>query len=185
MRCCNYNSILLSRILYLATQIPLAVQCSAMTFDLPPKMYKPAKTKQVLAACWKNHSVWKIFICYLLNISYPTHGKYSSAICLTFHKKGSPVHVAPACKGSGEGSDDFRSYLHNLSQHFCKRMFLELELMVTRQQLYSCARIPLQKRQTGARSSRLLNISYPTQIVFLVLLVNWKHQNWPTPSGLV
>jgi hypothetical protein len=35
----------LSRILYLATQIPLAVQCSAMTFDLPPKMYKPAKTK--------------------------------------------------------------------------------------------------------------------------------------------
>jgi hypothetical protein len=45
----------------------------------------------------------------------------------TWHKKGSPVHVAPACAGSGEGSNRFGSYVHSLSLHFCKRLFLGLE----------------------------------------------------------
>jgi hypothetical protein len=40
-----------------------------------------------------------------------------------FNTKGIPVHVAPACTGSGEGSDHFRSYVHSLSLHFCKRLF--------------------------------------------------------------
>jgi hypothetical protein len=53
--------------------------------------------------------------------------------------KGSPVHVAPACAGSGEGSDHFRSgegsdhfesYICNhLSLYFYKRLFLGLEPM--------------------------------------------------------
>jgi hypothetical protein len=33
------------------------------------------------------------------------------------------VHVAPACTGSGEGSDHFGSYVCSLSLHFCKRLF--------------------------------------------------------------
>jgi hypothetical protein len=45
---------------------------------------------------------------------YPLHG---TAI------KGSLVHVAPACAGSGEGSDHFVSYVRKLTLHFCKRPF--------------------------------------------------------------
>jgi hypothetical protein len=37
------------------------------------------------------------------------------------------VHVAPSCVGSGEESDDFGSYVHSLSLHLCKRLFLGLE----------------------------------------------------------
>jgi hypothetical protein len=46
-------------------------------------------------------------------------------------KKGSPVHVAPACIPSKEGSDHFMSYVHNLSLHFYKRLFLGLEPMTS------------------------------------------------------
>jgi hypothetical protein len=49
------------------------------------------------------------------------------------------VHVAPACAGSGEGSDHFGSIVRSLSLHLCKRQFPELEL-VTRQQLYHRAK---------------------------------------------
>jgi hypothetical protein len=42
-------------------------------------------------------------------------------------KKGSPVHVAPACAGSGEGSDHFGSYVLKFSLHFCKRLLPGLE----------------------------------------------------------
>src|SRR3954464_9298043 len=42
-------------------------------------------------------------------------------------KKGRPVHVAPACAGSGEGSDHFGSIVRSLSLHFCKRLFAGLE----------------------------------------------------------
>jgi hypothetical protein len=45
------------------------------------------------------------------------------------------LHVAPACIGS----DHFGSYIRSLSLHFCKRLVLGLDLMVTRQQLYFCA----------------------------------------------
>jgi hypothetical protein len=45
--------------------------------------------------------------------------------------KGSLVHVAPACAGSGEGSDHFGSYVRNISLHFCKRLFPGLELMTS------------------------------------------------------
>jgi hypothetical protein len=41
--------------------------------------------------------------------------------------KGSPVHVAPACASSGEGTDHFRSYVRSLSLHFCKRLIPRLE----------------------------------------------------------
>jgi hypothetical protein len=50
---------------------------------------------------------------------------------IKFIKKGSPVHVAPACAGSGEESDHFGSYVHSFSLHFCKRLFLELEPMTS------------------------------------------------------
>jgi hypothetical protein len=33
-------------------------------------------------------------------------------------QKGSPVHVAPACAGSGGGSDYFGSYVRSFSLHF-------------------------------------------------------------------
>jgi hypothetical protein len=67
-------------------------------------------------------------------------------MCEKITKKGSPVHVAPACSRSGERSDHFGSYARNLSLHFYKRLFLGLEthdLMITRQQLYRCVRAPL------------------------------------------
>jgi hypothetical protein len=59
--------------------------------------------------------------------------------------KGSPVHVAPACVGSGEGSDHFGSDVRSHFLHFCKSLFLGLahDLMVTWQQLYRCTRTPL------------------------------------------
>jgi hypothetical protein len=46
-------------------------------------------------------------------------------------KKSSPVHVAPTCAGSGEESDHFGSYVRSLSLHFCKRLFLGFELMIS------------------------------------------------------
>jgi hypothetical protein len=46
---------------------------------------------------------------------------------MTILKKGSPVHVTPACAQSGEGSNHFGSYVRNLSLHFCKKLFLGLE----------------------------------------------------------
>jgi hypothetical protein len=59
--------------------------------------------------------------------------------------EGSLVHVAPACAGSGEGSDHFGSYVRSLYLHFCKRLFPRRthDLMATRQQLYCCVRTPL------------------------------------------
>ncbi|XP_044343151.1 uncharacterized protein [Triticum aestivum] len=42
-------------------------------------------------------------------------------------KRAAPVHVAPACAGSGEGSDHFGSIVRSLSLHFCKRLFPGLE----------------------------------------------------------
>jgi hypothetical protein len=47
------------------------------------------------------------------------------------------VHVAPACVGSGGGSDHFGSYVRSIFLHFYKKIFL------TRQQIYHCARDPL------------------------------------------
>jgi hypothetical protein len=41
------------------------------------------------------------------------------------------VHAAPACTGYREGSNHFGSYVHNLSLHFCKRLFLVLEPMTS------------------------------------------------------
>jgi hypothetical protein len=65
--------------------------------------------------------------------------------CQNEHKwKDSPVHIPPTCVGSGEGSNHFESYVCDLSPHFYRRLFLGLthDLMVTKQQLYSCARAP-------------------------------------------
>jgi hypothetical protein len=45
--------------------------------------------------------------------------------------KGSLVHVAPACAGSGEGSNHFGSYVRSLFLHFCKRLFPGLEPMTS------------------------------------------------------
>ena len=42
-------------------------------------------------------------------------------------KRGSPVHVAPACAGSGEGSDHLGLFVRSLSLHFCKRLVPGLE----------------------------------------------------------
>jgi hypothetical protein len=59
-------------------------------------------------------------------------------------KKGSSVHIAPACAGSEEGSDHFRSYVRSLSLYFCKRLLPGLDHMISwSQQLYRCARVPL------------------------------------------
>jgi hypothetical protein len=52
--------------------------------------------------------------------------------CLFYSfKKGSPVHVAPACAGSRKRSDHFESYVRSLSEHFCKRLFSGLEPMTS------------------------------------------------------
>ena len=61
--------------------------------------------------------------------------------------KGSPVHVAPACTRSGEGSDHFGSIVRSLSLHFCKRLFPGLEPVTSWSQgssFYHCAKAPLQ-----------------------------------------
>jgi hypothetical protein len=44
---------------------------------------------------------------------------------------GSPVHVAPACVGSGEGNDHFGAYVRSLSLHFCNRLFPGFEPMTS------------------------------------------------------
>jgi hypothetical protein len=36
--------------------------------------------------------------------------------------KGSPVHTAPACAGSGEELDHFCSYVRSISLQFCKSL---------------------------------------------------------------
>ena len=62
-------------------------------------------------------------------------------------KKGSPGAVAPACAGSGEGSDHFGSLVRSLSLHFCKRLFPGLEPVTSWSQgsnFYRCAKAPLQ-----------------------------------------
>jgi hypothetical protein len=41
------------------------------------------------------------------------------------------MHIAPACTGSGEGSDHFRSYVRSLSMHFGRRLLPGLELMTS------------------------------------------------------
>jgi hypothetical protein len=41
------------------------------------------------------------------------------------------VYVAPACAGFREGFDHCGSYVRSLSLHFCKRLFLGLELMTS------------------------------------------------------
>jgi hypothetical protein len=42
-------------------------------------------------------------------------------------KKGSPVHIAPACAGFGH----FGSYVRSLSLHFCKSLFSGFEPMTS------------------------------------------------------
>jgi hypothetical protein len=49
----------------------------------------------------------------------------------------SPVHIVPACAVSWEGSDHFRSYVRNISLHFCKRLFRGLEPMTSWSQAYN------------------------------------------------
>jgi hypothetical protein len=46
-------------------------------------------------------------------------------------KKGSLVHVPPACAVFGDGSNNFGSYVRNLSLHFCKMLFSGLETMTS------------------------------------------------------
>jgi hypothetical protein len=41
------------------------------------------------------------------------------------------MHIVPACTGSGEGSDHFRSYVRSLSMHFGRRLLPGLELMTS------------------------------------------------------
>jgi hypothetical protein len=56
---------------------------------------------------------------------------YRTKVTLTpldmYIKKGSPVHVAPACTRS----DHFRSYVRSISLYFCKRLFPGLEPMTS------------------------------------------------------
>jgi hypothetical protein len=54
------------------------------------------------------------------------HYKLCVVLCMA-----DPVHVALTCVRSGEGSDHFGSYVHSLSLHFCKRLFLGLEPMTS------------------------------------------------------
>jgi hypothetical protein len=46
-------------------------------------------------------------------------------------QKGSLVHIAPACVGSGERSDHFESYVHSRSLYFCKMLLPGLEHMTS------------------------------------------------------
>jgi hypothetical protein len=80
------------------------------------------------------------------------------------HIKGSLVHVAPACAGSGEWSDHFGSYVRSLSRHCCKRLFPGLELMTSWSQgnnftvVLGLPFLFFKKRQPGARSSHLCRV---------------------------
>jgi hypothetical protein len=58
------------------------------------------------------------------------------------HLKGSPMHVASAYAGSGEGSDHFRSYVRTISLHFYKRLFLGFEPMTSWSQSNSFTTVP-------------------------------------------
>jgi hypothetical protein len=72
------------------------------------------------------------------------------------------VHVAPVCIGSKEGSDHFGSYVRSLSLHYYKlkeavsRTWTH-DLMVTRQQLYRCARAIFPNNTKIKPTNTLLN----------------------------
>lgn len=87
-------------------------------------------------------------------------------------KKGQPVAWAPACAGSEEGSDPLGSIVRSISLHFCKRLFPWLKpvtslSVVTVQQLYHCAKAPL---QFGCKI--LVNVMYLVASPFCRLFFN-------------
>jgi hypothetical protein len=63
------------------------------------------------------------------------------------------------------GSDHFGSYVCSLSLHLCKRLFLGLELMITRKQLYRHARAPIQENDLYLHDGKLTD-----KCLFLYLL---------------
>jgi hypothetical protein len=76
-------------------------------------------------------------------------------------KKGSPVHVAPAYAGSGEGSDHFGSYVCSLSLHFYKRLFSGLEPMTSWSQGNNFTAMP----------------GLPFYLKMKILIIDWKLLN--------
>jgi hypothetical protein len=76
-------------------------------------------------------------------------------------KKGSPVHVAPACADPGDGPDHFGSIVRSLSLHFCKRLFPGLEPMTSRSQgssFTAAPRLPF-KRKLYDNINKLFDIN--------------------------
>jgi hypothetical protein len=65
------------------------------------------------------------------------------------------MHVAPTCVVSGEGPTHFGSYVHRLSLHFCKRLFLGLEPMTSWSGRYGQVTI---KKNT--RMNNIINTSW-------------------------
>jgi hypothetical protein len=57
-------------------------------------------------------------------------------------KRGSPMYVAPACAGSGKGSNHFESYVRSIYLHFSKRLFPGLEPMTLWSQVNSFTAAP-------------------------------------------
>jgi hypothetical protein len=60
-----------------------------------------------------------------------------------YKKRGSLMHVAPACVESGEGSDHFGSYVCSIFLHLCKRLFPGLEPMTSWSVGHKATALPL------------------------------------------
>jgi hypothetical protein len=79
------------------------------------------KCKETMQATWFCQTLW----CLLLLKCFIKQMNIKIAVLLL--KKGTPVHVAPPCTGP----DHFGSSVRSLSQHFCKMLFLGIELMTS------------------------------------------------------
>jgi hypothetical protein len=93
-------------------------------------------------------SKFKIGHCFDLNILQEEYNVFK----MKTTKRGSPVHVDPACAGSREGSNHFGSYVHCRSLHFYKRLFPGFEPITSWSQGNSFTAAP------GLTFNRLCNV---------------------------
>jgi hypothetical protein len=80
----------------------------------------------VLPSSFSHLIIFKVWKGMKFKLPKMMHYKLCVVLCMAH-----PVHVAPACARSGEGSDHFGSYVHSLFLHFCKRLFPGLEPMTS------------------------------------------------------
>jgi len=100
-----------------------------------------AKSSQATVFSYLITSVIRQFDCYstssiMLSMFLQSSMCTYHCICFSFsiNKKGSPVHVAPTCAGSGDDSDHLGLFVRSLSLHLCKRLVPGLDPMTSRSQ---------------------------------------------------